>query len=57
MENGDDMVLRSRYRAKIPTFSDLDSSLDGESNEGEHQQGSGDNHITSNGEKPQLPHQ
>uniref|UniRef100_A0A8C4IP53 O-acyltransferase n=1 Tax=Dicentrarchus labrax TaxID=13489 RepID=A0A8C4IP53_DICLA len=33
----------------MPTFPDLDSSLDGECNQGEHQQSNGDNHITSNG--------
>ncbi|XP_022613921.1 sterol O-acyltransferase 1 isoform X2 [Seriola dumerili] len=51
MENGEDSVLRSRCRAfpKMPTFPDLDSSLDGEHSPGEHWQGNGDNHITSNG--------
>ncbi|XP_044056136.1 sterol O-acyltransferase 1 isoform X5 [Siniperca chuatsi] len=51
MESGEDSVLRSRCRVipKLPTFPDLDSSLDGGCNQGEHQQGSGSNHITSNG--------
>ncbi|XP_023257689.1 sterol O-acyltransferase 1 isoform X2 [Seriola lalandi dorsalis] len=51
MENGEESVLRSRCRAfpKMPTFPDLDSSLDGEHSLGEHRQGNGDNHITSNG--------
>lgn len=56
MENGDDTVLRSRCRAKIPPLPDLDSSLDGECVE-DHPQSSGDNHISSNGEKSPLPHQ
>ena len=49
MESGGDSLLRSRCRAfsQSPTFSDLDSSLDGDCN----LQGNGNNNITSNGEK------
>ncbi|XP_033476862.1 sterol O-acyltransferase 1 [Epinephelus lanceolatus] len=51
MEGEDDTVLRSRCRAipKLPTFPDLDSSLDGDCDQEQHQQRGGDNHITSNG--------
>lgn len=53
MEGEDDSGLRSRGRPipKMPTFPDLDSSIDGEGSLEEDQQGNGDNHITSNGER------
>jgi len=53
MESKDDSFLRSRSRAfpKMPSFPDLNSSLDGESSPEKDQQDNGDNHITSNGEK------
>lgn len=53
MESGDDCVLRSRCQAipKIPTFPDLDGTLEGECHQGEQQQGNGDSPITSNGER------
>lgn len=56
MESGDDTVLRSRFRAipKVPIFPELDG-LDGECSQGERQQGNGDNHITSNGERILTP--
>uniref|UniRef100_A0A8C9YFJ2 O-acyltransferase n=1 Tax=Sander lucioperca TaxID=283035 RepID=A0A8C9YFJ2_SANLU len=51
MESGDDRGLRSRCQAipKIPTFPDLDNSLDEECNQEQHQQGNGGNHVSSNG--------
>ncbi|XP_034736765.1 sterol O-acyltransferase 1 isoform X1 [Etheostoma cragini] len=51
MESGGDSVLRSRCQAipKMPTFPDLDNSLDGECNQKQHQQGNGGNHVSSNG--------
>ncbi|XP_072244794.1 sterol O-acyltransferase 1 [Leuresthes tenuis] len=51
MESKDDSFLKSRSRAlpKMPSFPDLDSSLDGESSPEKDQQDNGDNHITSNG--------
>ncbi|KAM9761677.1 sterol O-acyltransferase 1 isoform 2-T2 [Menidia menidia] len=51
MESEDDGFLRSRGRAfpKMPTFQDLDSSLDGESSPGRGQPDRADQHITSNG--------
>ena len=52
MESGGDSLLRARCRAfsQSPTFSDLDSSLDGDCN----LRGNGNNNITSNGERNNL---
>lgn len=57
MESGDDRGLRSRCQAipKIPTFPDLDNSLDEECNQEQHQQGNGGNHVSSNGKNISTP--
>ncbi|CAG5861120.1 unnamed protein product [Menidia menidia] len=59
MGSEDDGFLRSRGRAfpKMPTFPDLDSSLDGESSPGRGQPDHADNHITSNGGRSLLSSQ
>ncbi|XP_061539366.1 sterol O-acyltransferase 1 isoform X3 [Phycodurus eques] len=52
MENGDDSSVRFRHRTfpKKPTSSDPDSPVNGEcSRGGEHNQSTGDSHISSNG--------
>lgn len=56
MERGGDTVLRSRCHVfpKMPTFPDLDSTLDGECSQGDHQEDNDDRHITSNGQKLSL---
>lgn len=57
MESGDEAVLRSRSRAipTMPTFPDLDNSMEGELSPEKRKQGGGDDHITSNGEKISNP--